>query len=63
LGTPVCRDANDDKFIAAALAARAPLLLARDADLADLQKPFGIEIVTPRQFPRRLPRSIRRQLD
>ncbi len=62
LVSPVCRDPKDDKFIEAALAAKAPLLLARDADLTVLQKPFGVEIVTPRQFLSRLPRQIRRQL-
>ena len=59
----VCRDPKDDKFIEAALAARAPLLLARDADLTDLEKPFGVEIVTPRQFLGRLSRQVRRQLE
>jgi len=58
----VCRDPKDDKFIEAALAARARLLLARDADLTDLEKPFGVEIVTPRQFLGRLPRQVRRRL-
>lgn len=62
LGRPVCRDPKDDKFIEAALAAKARLLLARDADLTDLEKPFGIEILTPRQFLGRLPRQVRRQL-
>jgi len=62
LASPVCRDPKDDKFIEAALAAKAPLLLARDAVLTDLQKPFGVEIVTPRQFLSRLPRQVRRQL-
>ncbi len=58
----VCRDPKDDKFIEAALAARAGVLLARDADLTDLEKPYGIEILTPRQFLGRLPRKIRRGL-
>ena len=62
LGHPVCRDANDDKFIEAALAANAHVPIARDLDLTDLQKPFGVEIVTPRQFLARLPRSVRRSL-
>jgi len=62
LGRQVCRDAKDDKFIEAALAARARLLLARDTDLTDLEKPFGVEIVTPRQFLARLPRQVRHQL-
>jgi predicted nucleic acid-binding protein len=63
LARQVCRDAKDDKFIEAALAARARLLLARDTDLTDLEKPFGVEIVTPRQFLGRLPRQVRRQLE
>jgi len=63
LASRVCRDPKDDKFIEAALAARARLLLARDPDLTDLEKPFGIEILTPRQFLGRLPRQVRRQLD
>lgn len=63
LGSPVCRDPKDDKFIEVALAAKAHLLLARDPDLTVLEKPFGIEIVTPRQFLARLPRHVRRQLD
>lgn len=58
----VCRDPKDDKFIEAALTARAGVLLARDADLTDLKKPFGIEIVTPREFLARLPRKARRGL-
>jgi uncharacterized protein len=63
LGKRVCRDPKDDKFIEAALAARARVVLARDADLTDLAKPFGVEILTPRQFLGRLPRRVRRQLD
>ena len=62
LSKPVCRDPKDDKFIEAALAAGARLLIARDADFTDLEKPFGVEIVTPRQFLARLPRAMRRQL-
>lgn len=62
LAGPVCRDPKDDQFIEAALAGRARWLIARDADLTALEKPFGVEIVTPRQFLTRLPRSIRRQL-
>ena len=44
------------------LAARAQMVIARDADLTDLEKPFGIEIVTPRQFLARMPRRARRKL-
>ncbi len=60
---PVCRDPSDDKFVEAALAAGARFLIARDADLTDLEKPFGVEIVTPRQFLGRLARQVRRQLE
>lgn len=49
-----CRDAKDDKFLACALAAGARLIVSRDQDLLALEKPFGIEIVTPRQFLGRL---------
>jgi putative PIN family toxin of toxin-antitoxin system len=58
----VCRDANDDKFIGAALAAGARTLIARDRDLTSLQRPYGIAILTPRQFLATLPRSTRRKL-
>jgi len=63
LTKPVCRDPKDDMFIEAALAAPARLLIARDADLTDLERPFGVEIVTPRQFLGRLPRQVRRRLE
>lgn len=63
LTRPVCRDPQDDQFIEAALAGRAHFLIARDADLTVLERPFGVEIVTPRQFLARLPRPVRRQLE
>ena len=63
LREPVCRDRHDDKFIEAALAAGARTLIARDADLTVLQKPFGIEILTPRAWLSRLTRAHRRLLD
>ncbi len=63
LGRSVCRDPKDDKFIEAALAAGARTLIARDPDLTVLQKPFGIEILTPRAWLSRLPRAQRRLLD
>ena len=63
LREPVWRDHHDDKFIEAALAAEARTLVARDADLTVLQKPFGVEILTPRAWLSRLPRAQRRLLD
>lgn len=63
LAEQVCRDDNDDKFISAALAAGARTVIARDRDLTVLNKPFGIAILTPRQFLAALPRTVRRKLD
>jgi predicted nucleic acid-binding protein len=44
LREPVCRDRHDDKFIEAALAAQVRTLLARDADLTVLEKPWSLDI-------------------
>jgi putative PIN family toxin of toxin-antitoxin system len=63
LGQVTCRDSKDDMFLEAALAAGARMIIARDPDLTDLEKPFGVEIVTPRRFLAKLPRPIRRQLE
>jgi putative PIN family toxin of toxin-antitoxin system len=63
LGQRVCRDSKDDKFIAAALAARARTIIARDHDLTVLEKPFGIAMKTPRAWLGTLTRSQRRALD
>jgi predicted nucleic acid-binding protein len=54
LREPVCRDANDDQFIACALAAQADTIVTRDNDLLSLAKPFGIPILTPRQLLSRI---------
>jgi len=62
LSAPVCRDTKDDIMIEAALAAGARTIIARDADLTMLEKPFGIEILTPRQYLGTLSRARRRQL-
>ena len=62
LTKPVCRDPKDDIMIEAALAAGANTIIARDADLTVLEKPFGIQILTPRQWLAGLSRAQRRQL-
>lgn len=62
LPEPVCRDPKDDIMIEAALAAGARTIIARDADLTVLEKPFGIQILTPRQWLATLSRGQRRQL-
>lgn len=62
LGGAVCRDASDDKFIESALAAGAKTLIARDLDLTVLRRPFGIRIMTPREWLGTLNRTQRRLL-
>jgi uncharacterized protein len=53
LGKRRSRDAKDDPFLACALASRAEFIVTKDNDLLTLDKPFGVEIVTPREFYRR----------
>ncbi len=54
LGKQRSRDATDDPFLACALAASAEYIVASDRDLLSLRKPFGIAIVTPLEFLRRV---------
>ena len=54
LGKQRSRDANDDPFLACALASRAEVIVTKDKDLLALDKPFGVDIVAPREFYRRL---------
>ncbi len=56
LGKQRSRDIQDDPYLACALAATADVVVSRDEDLLVLEKPFGIEIVTPRELLRRLAR-------
>ena len=48
LNEPVCPDADDEKFIECALAARAAYNVSRDRHLLQLEKPFGITVVDDR---------------
>lgn len=41
----VCRDPNDDKFLAVALAANARFLVSEDKDLLDLREHEGVSII------------------
>ena len=50
LGKQRTRDRDDDPFLACALACGTKLIVSKDDDLLALEKPFGIEIVTPRQL-------------
>jgi predicted nucleic acid-binding protein len=62
LPEPACRDPKDDIIIEAALAGGARTIIARDADLTVMEKPFGIRMLTPRQWLATLPRDARRRL-
>jgi len=46
----VCRDPDDDKFLACAIAAGATLVISGDKDLRAVSGWGGIEVLTPRQF-------------
>ena len=50
LGKQRSRDPDDDRFLSCALAGNAKAVISRDKDLLVLEKPFGIQILTPRQF-------------
>jgi uncharacterized protein len=50
IGKQRSRDPDDDPFLACALASAAKIIVSKDEDLLVLDKPFGIEIVTPRLF-------------
>jgi uncharacterized protein len=52
LGKQRSRDLKDDRYLAAALAARAEALVTNDRDLLTLNKPFGVAIMTPMEFIR-----------
>ena len=58
LGKQRSRDVKDDPYLACALAAGAKIIVSRDDDLLALQKPFGIQILTPRGFLVQLTRPI-----
>ena len=58
LGKPRSRDSKDDPYLACALAAEAKMIISRDEDLLTLEKPFGIQIITPREFLVHLTRTI-----
>ena len=54
LGKRRSRDAKDDIYLAAALGASAEYVVTYDKDLLDLDRPFGIEMVRPAEFLRRI---------
>ena len=50
LEKPLCRDPNDDKFIACALAAGAEVIVSGDNDLLSLADKLPITIMNPKEF-------------
>ena len=58
LGKQRSRDAKDDPYLACALAAGAKIIVSRDDDLPALEKPFGIQILTPRELLAKLTRKL-----
>lgn len=56
LGKQRSRDPNDDPILGTALGARVNTVVSKDRDLLELGKPFGIEVVHPRDFLRKLHR-------
>jgi len=49
-GEAVCRDKDDDKVIACAVAAKAGYLVTGDADLLEIGSYRGVKILAPRDF-------------
>lgn len=49
LGTPVCRDPDDDRVLAVAQVGKVDLLVTGDQDLLVLKSFLGIPIVSPRE--------------
>jgi len=58
LGKQRSRDVKDDPYLACALAAGVKIIVSRDDDLLALEKPFGIQILTPRELLTRLARPL-----
>jgi putative PIN family toxin of toxin-antitoxin system len=50
----VCRDPNDNKFLEAAMAGKADVIVSGDEDLLVLAPFNGISIISPAEFLRRL---------
>lgn len=54
LGKQRSRDIKDDRYLACALGAGAKVLVSNDQDLLALQKPFGVQTMTPVEFLRQI---------
>ena len=56
MGKQRSRDPEDDPILGTALAGHVKTVVTRDNDLLELEKPFGIEMLHPRDFLRKLNR-------
>jgi len=54
-GLSLCRDPDDDKFLHAAMGARAPWLVTGDRDLLDVAPIDGLDILTPQAALHEIP--------
>lgn len=52
LNEQVCRDQDDDKFIACALAAKATFIISGDQDLLIISGYKGVNVIKPGTFVR-----------
>ena len=59
LGKQRRRDPKDDPYLACTLADGATLIISRDDDLLALEKPFGIQILPPRDLLNKLARPLK----
>ena len=50
INPPICRDPDDDKFIACAISGKVELIISGDRDLLVLKKYKKIRFITPAQF-------------
>ena len=50
----VRRDLKDNPVLALAIAQRAAFLVTQDRDFLDLETPYGVQCLTPREFIRQL---------
>ena len=54
LPKPICRDTDDDKFIACALHGRAQCIVSGDKDLRVLKDRIAVDVMSPREFLERI---------
>jgi len=50
LDQPVCRDPDDDKFVACALAVGADVIVSGDKDLLNISGKLNIPVMRPKEF-------------